>query len=444
MKLKDFNIRTNNEKVVHYNYGKYIILDLVTLNYTIVDKIGYNQLLEDYKSYLNDKSTTETKEIKTDYADKKQLVNLGFITGFDCNYKCDYCYQNEYKVIKDKMKIEDLLKIKEFYNIYDSYFGTNSIIDTIGIMGGEPFLENNLKLIKKIFEKFPNSTILFTTNGANIMKYKSIIKDNKKSIDRIVLSIDGEKRLHLKHRKALKDEYYDNIWEGLEFLLNNDIKVLINAVYHPQDNVEYPIFFDKLERYGWLENRFSVNFTSDITKANSNDKDSRYLDIVKESFKNLLELDNRAQYIYQDFISYNQSAIYNMIKLKDKIKPYKHCEISFKPSFTFLPTGDVVACLVSNSAKLKVGTYKPIVTVNMENIKKLYNRDIRTIHKCNKCEYKYFCRGGCIAKVLEGYDNLDGGYCGRWKEENYEESLENVLNRLIKEENIYTGDGLGI
>lgn len=443
-KLNNFNIKTDNEKVVHYNFGKYIIFDLITLDYIVVNKVEYTQLLEDYKIYLNDKSGTEINKVKVDYLDKKQLVNLVFITGFDCNYKCDYCYQNEYKTIKDKMQVEDFLKIKEFYNVYDNYFGTTSIIDTIGIMGGEPFLESNLMVIKEIFEQFPGSRISFTTNGANIMEYKSIIRDNRESIDRVVLSIDGDKDLHLKHRKALKNEFYDNIWEGLQLLLDNDIEVLINTVYHPEDNAEYPYFFDKLERYGWLKNRFSVNFNLDITKTKSNDKGSNYVDMAKESFKNLLELDNRGRYVHQNLINYNQSTMYSMIKQKDKMIPYKNCEIGIKPSFVFLPTGDVVACLVSNSAKLKVGTYKPTATIIIENIRRLYSRDVRTMHKCNRCEYRYFCKGGCIAKTLNDDGNLDDGYCGRWKEENYEEALEDVLNQLIKEESIFIKNGLEI
>ncbi|MDU5082777.1 radical SAM/SPASM domain-containing protein [uncultured Tissierella sp.] len=434
MKLKDFNISTDNEKIVHYNYGRYIILDLVTLDYTVMGKIEYNQLLEEYKSYLRNKDNIALKEIKEDSLDSKQLVNIVLITGFDCNYKCTYCYQNKYKIIKDKLKVDDLLKIKEFYNVHDSYFGTNTVIDTINLMGGEPFLDNNLELIDGVFENFSNSKISFTTNGANIMTYKLIIENNKNNIEKVILSVDGEKSLHLKHRKAIKDKYYDNIWEGLEFLLRNDIEVDINAVYHPEDSAEYISFFDKLEKYGWLENKFSVGFTLDITKTDYNDEDNSYLNTVKHTFKNILDSDNRTQYIGQNFINYNISTMYNMIKQRDKIEPYKSCEACSKPSYTFLPTGDVVVCLGSNNSKFKVGTYKPEITINKENIKELNNRDIRTMNKCSDCEYKYFCKGGCVAKALNDSGKLDATYCGRWKEENYKESLEDVLDQLIKEE----------
>ncbi|MBU3209533.1 radical SAM/SPASM domain-containing protein [Clostridium algidicarnis] len=434
MKLKNFNINTDNEKVVHYNYGRYIILDLVTLDYIVVDKIRYNQLLEEYKSYLRNKDNIVPKEVKEDFLDSKQLVNIVLITGFDCNYECTYCCQNEYKSIKDKLNVDDLLKIKEFYNDYDSYFSTNTTIDKIDIMGGEPFLNSNVELINGVFEKFSNSKISFTTNGANIIAYKSIIENNKSNIEKVILSVDGEKKLHLKHRKTIKDEYYDNIWEGLEFLLGNDIEVHINTVYHPEDSNEYINFFDKLEKYGWLENKFSVSFTLDITKTDYNDEDNSYLNTVKDTFKNILDSDNRAQYIGQNFINYNISTMYNMIKYRDKIEPYKSCEVCSKPSYTFLPTGDVIFCIGSNNSKFKVGTYKPEITINKKSIKELNSRDIRTMSECSDCEHKYFCKGGCVAKALNNSSKLDASYCGRWKEENHKESLEDVLNLLIKEE----------
>lgn len=434
MKLNGFNICTDNEKMVHYNYGKYIILDLVTMDYVVEDKERYNQLVEEYKGYLSNKGSIIINENKEDSLKNKQLAGIVLITGFDCNYECAYCYQNEYKNIKEKMKAQDILNIKGFYDAYDSYFGTDTDIDRIDIMGGEPFLNSNQELIKGVFDKFPNSKVAFTTNGANIMAFQSIIEKNKSNIEKVVLSVDGEKDLHLKHRKTTKVQYYDNIWEGLEFLLQNSIGVHINTVYHPEDNSEYSSFFDKLEKYGWLENKFSVGFTLDITKTDHNDKDNSYLNTAKQAFKNILTSDNRTQYIGQNFINYNISSMYNIIKQRDMIVPYKSCEVCSKPSYTFLPTGDVVVCLGSNNSKFKVGTYKSEITLNWERIKELNSRDVRNMNECSECEYKCFCKGGCIAKALNNSGKLDAPYCGRWKQEDYKESLESVLDQLIKED----------
>ena len=42
---------------------------------------------------------------------------------------------------------------------------------------------------------FSNSKISFTTNGANIMTYKLIIENNKNNIEKVILSVDGEKKV---------------------------------------------------------------------------------------------------------------------------------------------------------------------------------------------------------------------------------------------------------
>ncbi|MBU5311992.1 radical SAM protein [Tissierella carlieri] len=432
--IEKFNIRTDNEKTVHYNYGKYIIFDLVTLDYVVVDKEDYNKLLDDYRDYLKNKSDIAIDETKISVKDKNQFLDLVFITGFDCNYNCTYCYQKDYKNIKSKMKTDDLDKIKEFYGAYDNLFNTDSIIKTITIMGGEPFLDDNFKFIESVFKNFPTAQITFTTNGSNISKYKSLIKANRERIQTVILSIDGNKKLHLKHRNTFNDKFYDNIWEALEFLLDNDIEVIINSVYHPEEIEDYPLFFDILEKYGWLENKFSVKLDLDMMKTKSIGEDKTYINMVKESFNTLIEMDNRAKYLSQSFMNYTEITMIGMIQSRETRIPYKHCDLTFRPSYTFIPNGKAVTCLSSDNPKLEVGTYKPEIRINKDNIENIYNRDVRNMSRCKECDYKYFCRGGCIAENIKRYDSLDMGYCSRWKEEDYKVALERVLNQLIAEE----------
>ncbi|WMM24649.1 radical SAM protein [Tissierella sp. MB52-C2] len=429
-----FNIRTDNEKTVHYNYGKYIIFDLVTLDYIVTDKEEYNELLDDYRDYLKNNSDILIDEAEIIVKDKKQFLDLVFITGFDCNYNCIYCYQKDYKHIKSKMNTDDLDKIKKFYKVYDELFDTNSIIKTITIMGGEPFLDDNFKFIESVFEKFPTARLTFTTNGSNISKYESLIKSNRERIQTVILSIDGNKKLHLKHRNTFNDKFYDNIWEALEFLLNNDIEIIINSVYHPEEIEDYPLFFDILEKHGWLENKFSVKFDLDMMKTKSIGGDKTYINIAKESFKQLIELDNRAKYLSQSFTNYTEISMLSMIQSRETRIPYKHCDLTFRPSYTFIPNGKAVTCLSSDNPKLEVGTYKPEILINKDNIENIHNRDVRNMSRCKDCDYKYFCRGGCIAENIKRYDTLDIGYCSRWKEEDYKVALERVLNQLIAEE----------
>lgn len=432
--LNIFNIRTDNEKTVYYNYGKYIIFDLITLDYIVVDKMEYEELLDDYRDYIKNKSNIAVDEVKTNEKSKEQFIDIMIITGFECNYTCTYCYQKEYKNIKSKMVIDDLDKIKEYYQTYDDLFNTNSIIKTIGLMGGEPLLDSNFEFIEGIFESFPDAKVSFTTNGSNTSRYKSLIKENKERIESIILSIDGDKSTHLKYRKALDDKYYDNVWDTLQFALNNDIEVNINSVYHPEENNSYPSFFDTLEKYGWLENKFSVGFDLDIMQTQSSNGNDTYLNIAKESFKKLIELDDRAKKVGQNIVNYTENNILSMIQSRTSLVPYKGCDLTFRPSYTFLPTGDVFGCLSTNNPKFKVGTYKPEIFVNKENIENIYNRDFRNIERCKECDYKYFCRSGCIAENIKKYNNLDTGYCSRWKEEDYKETLEKVFDRLIVEE----------
>ncbi|WP_425321535.1 SPASM domain-containing protein [Clostridium algidicarnis] len=73
-------------------------------------------------------------------------------------------------------------------------------------------------------------------------------------------------------------------------------------------------------------------------------------------------------------------------------------------------------------------------SVNRNNVENIYNRDVRNISRCKECDYKYFCRGGCVVDNIKRYDSLDIVYCSIWKEEDYKVALEKVLDQLIAEE----------
>lgn len=429
--MNRFNIRTMNEKVVHCKYNRYIILDLITFDYVVVNKQTYNKLLKEYREFYEVGVEEDLKDSKNSFVDPV------FVTGFDCNYRCAYCYQGGYKRIDDRMQKEDIASIKKFYGLFNQEFGLKTKINEISFIGGEPLLKENFKMIESVFDEFESAKIRVITNGAEFELYKDMFLKHRDRIDSIVISVDGDKELHLRYRKPLEEEYYDEIWKAVDFLTENHIPLIINSVYHPEDNREYVCFFDKLEEHGWKEHEFSVNLTLDIDKAFPG---SEYLEKAKVSIGELKELDHRANRVNSTIENYTELTMYSIIKNRNFSIPYKACGVIGNPSFSFFPNGDIYICLLAkNNEMMKVGTYKPEVTIDKERIRRLFRRDIRYMDKCMECEYKYFCRGGCVAQVCSDGGDIYDGHCGRWKEAEYEKSLEKVLERLIEEEIVFQG-----
>lgn len=426
-----FNIRTHNEKIMHSNYGKHILFDLVTKDYAVTDSSECKKLIEEYRNFK-----IESEENPENFSDVKENDNEitsvfpVFITSFDCNYRCTYCCQNEYDKNVATMSPEDIPKILAFYREFDKIYGTKSRVDEIGIMGGEPFLDKNYLFIESVFDSFTDSKISFISNGANLIPYHSLLKNKRKQVKHIVLSVDGDKELHLKYRKAPTEEYYYNIWESIDFLRENDIVVQLKGLYHENEIEHYKKFLDLLSKHAKRPNDYLATLSLDINKIYS---DTQYIADAKKSFLELLENDNRASLFWQDILNYSGSSIVRQIYMKEEYRPYKTCGITHSPSYTFLPTGEVYPCSLGIDFGIQIGTFKPEITINTQVVDRIMNRDVRNLKKCQPCEQKHFCKGGCIVRAMAN-DEEEDTFCGRWKEDDYQESLESVLNQLILDE----------
>lgn len=426
-----FNIRTHNEKMIHSNYGKHILFDLVTKDYVVTDIEECRKLIAEYRNFKIESDKNQDSLLDREENDGEiTSVCPVFITSFDCNYCCKYCCQSEYDKNVPSMCPEDIPKILAFYREFDKIYGTKSQIDEIGIMGGEPFLDKNYSFIEAVFDSFVDSKIGFISNGANIVSYHSLLKKKKDQIKQIVLSVDGDKELHFKHRKAAIEKYYDNIWESIDFLRDHEIKVHISSLYHENEVEQYKKFLDLLVEHAKNQKNYLAVLSLDINRMYSDDQ---YLKNAKKSFLELLSNDNRAVFFLQDITNYSKTSIIKQVYRKEVYKPYKTCGITYSPSYTFLPTGEVLPCILGLDFGIQIGTFKPEITINTQAVDRIMNRDVRNLKKCQSCEQKHFCKGGCIVRAMAN-DEEEDTFCGRWKEDDYQESLEAVLDQLILDE----------
>jgi len=131
-----------------------------------------------------------------------------------CNLDCSHCYRSKEE---NELSIDDLKWISQ----------TFSPKKTI-IMGGEPFLYDNLKYV---FDIFPNITI--STNATLIKKNIKLLKKYRKKIV-IQVSLEGGK-------KETNEVRGDNIWDtcmrSVELLKENNVRCYFRCSYH-RDNLE--------------------------------------------------------------------------------------------------------------------------------------------------------------------------------------------------------------
>jgi cyclic pyranopterin phosphate synthase len=149
-----------------------------------------------------------------------------------CDLRCTYCMAEDVTFLprQEVLSIEEIIKLIDIFNELG--------VKKFRLTGGEPLVRKNiiaviehlneLKKQKKITEH------TLTTNGTNLEKYASILKEN--GIERINVSLD-----------SLNTEKYKEItkWGNLEKVINGvktanqqGIKVKINTVLTQDFNDE--------------------------------------------------------------------------------------------------------------------------------------------------------------------------------------------------------------
>ena len=205
---------------------------------------------QDIRAFLNNINKKPYFESMNEYIEDDDKILVTFVTGFDCNYSCEYCYQNQKKGDEcNHLTSNDIDRVVDFYEWLGEKNNKKYIITAIDIVGGEPLLPNNFEIIKYLFDKFNNAQITITTNGTYLMKYFDLLNENK---DRVFLkvSIDGEKTQHYKRRKPANEAFYDMTIQAIRNMVNVGINIAVSCVFDAT-YLEYQSFLNELEELGW-------------------------------------------------------------------------------------------------------------------------------------------------------------------------------------------------
>ena len=153
--------------------------------------------------------------VKAKATGKRIPVRVNLLVTKFCNLTCFYCYAED---ILNKKEVEEF-SFEELINIIDQVY--ESGCRWINILGGEPLLRNDIEeLIDYMKQK--GMLVEMTTNGYFIKKRISALK----KIDHLAISLDGNKE---SNDRARGEDSFEKIVEGIEYAVQNGIKVRIHA-----------------------------------------------------------------------------------------------------------------------------------------------------------------------------------------------------------------------
>jgi len=293
------------------------------------------------------------------YIQKYCLKQIRLELTYECNKKCNFCYNNNYQ--KDK----EYFSATNFKKLLNSI--KEDMITEIRFTGGEPTLHPNfLDFIKKSHEK--KLKIIVNTNGTLFKKYPESLK----FIDKVIYSANDIENADFAKEISKKCKSFE-----------------VNTVL-TKENIELlDEYYKRLNIYNW-------NLLRNIPSNIDNELDEK--DIIK-LFSKLEKYDKR---IFIDnlfpFCGYKPEIVKKYIRENGVCNGRNTLIMSSK--------GKLRVC---NSINEEIGEFDLINSWNSKFAKSL--RNLKLIPKiCKRCKYLEKCKGGCryTSKLKFGnYNELD-------------------------------------
>lgn len=419
--------------MVFNNFEQIILLNMSSLKLLRISLDEYNfikiKLSENNISHLPEYVINFLKLDEEEFRIKEEIeqstINFGIIISYKCNYNCTYCYESKDKSNKHIFTRESLVAIDSFYSEYCSHFNIQKNYGTIYIQGGEPFLPENYKILNEIFEYWKNCRFIITTNGTYIEFYKNLILKYNIALK---ISIDGIKDVHFKYRKAKDKSFYDNMIHGLKWAISENIPVTILSVFHPKEVDKYSEFFDLLEKCNArIGENIKLHFINEFG-CGFDDVRNEYLLECNEAFADLIMKDNRANLVSKSGFLPGATNLLGEIRAVQlgKCKNPFRCSWLWNKNYTFLPSGEVIGCLM-DASKTEIGKFYPNTVIDYDKLKFIKKRNVKDMIECKECIYKWACKGGCPVTASKSNKDILSKNCGIWNNKEILKYLDNIL-----------------
>ncbi|AMP21052.1 hypothetical protein AZF37_07645 [endosymbiont 'TC1' of Trimyema compressum] len=413
-------------KIIEFEKNKqYIILDVNSGSIHLFDAVAKNAL-EKYiggkaSSIIEDDEkealstilelekkgllfTTDTKKLPKKV--NQSLKSICLNVAHTCNLACPYCFAagGNYKGNEGLMSA-DIGKKAIDYLLENS---SNRPIVEVDFFGGEPLL--NFSLIKYLMPygnkkaKELGKTIKWsmTTNGVllNNQIQDFLIENNVGT----VLSIDGRKEVHNRHRYFKnKKGSYDIVLKNYLSFKNKTEDYVVRGTYTGY-NKDFYNDVKTLKELGFKHISMEPVITDGETPWDLKESDLSLLEDSYERLKTLfLEWYNKENPV--DFFHFN-------IDLKGGPCLYKRitaCGAGFE-YIAITPEGDIFPChqLIKDN-KYKMGSL--VDNTFNQNIKDTFQKStIYSKESCSSCWARFYCSGGCHANNFHFSNNLQIPY----------------------------------
>lgn len=407
-RLKD----SENYLLMNPLYGTADILDPgLARVYQSDEALCYTPFVENGYIVHPEEETRVYRQKYLDFIDTrdKDEVQLFFVPHYACNFRCTYCYQDEYAPAPAKLPKE---VIAAFFEYTEKTFAGRQ--KYITLFGGEPLLpgEEYRNTIRYFFEKAAQSGIdvAVVTNGFHLIEYLDILR--LASIREVQVTLDGVGDVHNQRRPHNSGQpTFETIANGIDRLLEAQIPVNLRMVID-RDNIEN---LPEMARFaihrGWVASPyFKTQLGRNYELHHCQAGNKRLFDragLYSELYR-LVKQYPEVREFHQPLFSVSKFLFEN----GELPMPIFDACPGAKTEWAFDYTGQIYACTATVGKKgEELGRFYPTVALKDEAISLWQERDVLAIAECHNCNVQHICGGGCAAIAVNRYGHLHKPDC---------------------------------
>lgn len=399
-------------------YNTPFVVNLLSGNADLLDEASAAPLLsgaipEDpaewaAKGYWVD-PTQEQKSWKRAYLDfldarDTDEVQIFFVPWYGCNFRCDYCFQEDYGV--QPARVTDEILDAFFAHIAREFAGRRKYLT---LFGGEPLLPGDAarERIKAFLARAAaaNLEVAVVTNGHSLVEYLPTLALAR--IREIQVTLDGPPQTHdVRRFLAGGKATFATIADGIDATLAAGHTVNLRSVVDRQNLSHLPELARIARERGWTANpRFKTqlgrNYELHSCHA-AGGKGPLYSRV--ELAEDLLSLVRE----HPAFLDYHRPA-FSVSKFLfehgELPKPLFDACTGTKTEWAFDARGSIFACTATvGKPGEELGTFWPEAKLDREVIGQWQERDTTSMAECRNCAQALACGGGCtsVAKNRTG------------------------------------------
>ncbi|MCB9496721.1 MAG: radical SAM protein [Fibrobacteria bacterium] len=398
--------------------GTPFVVNLLSGNADLLDEETASPLLEGTppreesewvaKGYRVDPAE-ESRRWKRAYLDfldsrEKDEVQLFFVPWYGCNFRCDYCFQEDYGVRPASLTEEVLDAF--FDHVAREFAGRRKYLT---LFGGEPLLpgEAARERIASFLKRAAAADleVAIVTNGSSLVEYLETLSLAR--IREIQVTLDGPPESHDRRRVAAGGKpTFETIAAGIDAALAAGHVVNLRSVVDRQNLDSLPGLAEIAKERGWTSSR---GFKTQLGR--NYELHSCHAAGGRGALYSRVELaEDLARLVRErpDFLEYHRPAfsVSRFLWEHGELpRPLFDACTGTKTEWAFDYRGRVFACTATvGKPGEELGTFWPESRMDREVVGMWQARDTVTLEECRSCAQALACGGGCtsVAKNRTG------------------------------------------